>query len=423
MVAKISSGKSIRGILKYNENKVNLGEARLIMASGFAMDINKMSFENKARRYERLTMLNGRVKTNAMHISLNFANEDKLSDEKLQQIGAAYMNKIGFGDQPYLIYKHLDAGHPHLHIATVIIKPDGKRIDIHGIGRTISQSARKELELEYKLVLADGRTSSNRLGIKGADIEKAIYGKVHTKRAITNIVNDVIRTYKFTSLTEFNAILKQFNVVADRGKEDTIMFHKKGLIYSVLDKKGDQIGIPIKSSSIYGKPTLANLQLQFEMNKELRKPYRDDLKERIDQVLGKYSEITRTTFQAELQKQKIHSVFRQNNQGYIFGLTFIDNKNKTIFNGSDLGKNYSAKVIMKRFGNIDNPIKPTVKVYLTEQKNTSYLEHQNSLKQYLKLPEETGYLKSLLNHSDQDSSPQGMNFKKKKKKKRSGISI
>jgi hypothetical protein len=421
MVAKITSGKSIRGILNYNESKVSRGEARLIMASGFATDVARLSFESKVRRYENLTMLNGRVKTNAVHISLNFANEDKLSDEKLQQIGTAYMAKIGLGEQPYLIYKHLDAAHPHLHIATVTIKPDGKRLDIHGIGRTVSQTARKELELEFKLTQAEGRTSSNTLGIKAADIEKAVYGKVPTKRAITNIVNAVSYTYKFTSLAEFNAILKQFNVVADRGKEDTIMFQKKGLIYSLLDGKNNKIGIPIKSSLIYGKPTLANLELQFEKNKEQRKPYRDDLKERIDRVLGLYSEMTRATFQVELQKQNIHTVFRQNEQGYVFGLTFIDNKNKTVFNGSDLGKHYTAKGIMERLSLTDKPVKPDLKTYLQPQKATNYLERAQPTKIYLNPSND--YLQNLLNGPSQDSTSPSILSKKRKRKKRAGMSL
>jgi hypothetical protein len=423
MVAKIISGKSIRGILHYNEHKVTCGAARLIMASGFATDVTKLSFENKVRRFENLTMLNGRVKTNALHISLNFDTGDRLNDEKLQQISAAYMAKIGFCDQPYLIYKHLDAAHPHLHIATTIIKADGKRMDIHGIGRTISQTARRELELEFKLTQADGRTSGNSLGIKEADIEKAVYGEVPTKRTINNIVNAVIRSYKFTSLAEFNAILKQFNVTADRGKEDTLMFQKKGLIYSLLDEKGIKIGIPIKSSSIYNKPTLRNLELQFDKNKESRKPYRDDLKVRIDQVLGKYTELTRKTFVSELQNQNIHLVFRQNDQGLIYGLTFVDHQNKTVFNGSDLGKSYSAKSLMERLVHTDRPILTEKKSWLPVKKATNFLEKQKPSLTYLKPLEETGYLKSMLNKTHPDYMSLGLPPKKKKKKKQPGMSL
>jgi hypothetical protein len=423
MVAKIISGKSIRGILHYNEKKVTCGAARLIMASGFATDVNKLSFESKVRRFENLTMLNGRVKTNAMHISLNFDPGDRLNDEKLQQISAAYMAKIGFGDQPYLLYKHLDAAHPHLHIATTIIQADGKRMDIHGIGRAISQTARRELELEFKLVQADGRKSGNTLGIREAAIEKAVYGEVPTKRTIANIVNAVIRSYKFTSLAEFNAVLKQFNVLADRGKEDTLMFQKKGLIYSLLDEKGLKIGIPIKSSSIYNKPTLRNLELQFDKNKELRKPFRDDLKVRIEQILGKYTELTRKTFVSELRKQNIHLVFRQNNEGFIYGLTFVDHQNRTVFNGSDLGKTYSAKSLMERLGHTDKPILTEKKSWLPVQKHTNFLKIQKPAPTYLKPPKETGYVKSMLNKSHQDYMSAGLPPKKKKKKKQPGLSL
>lgn len=110
MVAKISSGKSVRGMLHYNENKVIDGEASLIMASGFAGDIEKMDFQQKLQRFKHLTSLKEKVKTNALHISLNFDASEKLSNAKLQDIAAAYMDKIGFGDQPFLVYKHTNAG-------------------------------------------------------------------------------------------------------------------------------------------------------------------------------------------------------------------------------------------------------------------------------------------------------------------------
>lgn len=56
------------------------------------------------------------------------------------------MERIGFGEQPYLVYKHNDAAHTHVHIATINIKPDGKRIDTHGIGWKLSEPARIALE-------------------------------------------------------------------------------------------------------------------------------------------------------------------------------------------------------------------------------------------------------------------------------------
>lgn len=415
MVAKIISGKSIRGMLHYNEDKVTKNEARLILASGFAANVDSMSINQKFLRFEHLTMLNGRVKTNAIHITLNFDELDKLSDEQLQKITLVYMERIGFSDQPYLAYKHNDAAHPHVHIATTNIKADGKRIDIHNIGRTLSETARKELEKEFKLVVAESRKRSNELNIKSADIEKAIYGKTPTKRTITNIVNAVINTYQFTSFSEMNAILKQFNIIADRGKENTMMFQKNGLMYSILNQQGEQVGVPIKASAIYGMPTLSNLVKKFEQSTEKRKVLREPLKQAIENVFQKYSTISKATFQAELAKQNINVVFRTNEQGFTFGITFIDNKNKTVFNGSDLDKAYGAKAITDRLGTADILLKPEWKTYLKPLAQTHYFK-KNQAKILLHSPEPTHFLKVMLNKGIMDHSS-GMPGKRKRKKK------
>jgi hypothetical protein len=418
MVARIITGKHIRGLLLYNEHKVESQKAELIMASRFGGEIAQLSFKNKLTRFENLTMLNSRVKTNALHIMLNFDTSETVSTATLQQIAAAYMEKIGFGDQPYLVYKHNDASHEHVHIVTTNMQADGKRIDLHNIGRLLSEPARKELEIEYSLVKAEGKGLKEALSIKPIDLEKAVYGTTPTKRAITNIVSEVTSTYKFTSLSELNAVLKQFNVMADRGREDTVMFEKKGLIYSLLDKEGNRIGIPFKASSLNGQPTLKNLEEKFERNKEQRKPYKDDLKQRIDKVFSNYAALSKATFLQELQRQNIHAVFRQNEQGFIYGLTFIDNKNRTVFNGSDLGKAYSAKAITERLAAIDKVLQP--KIYLKRQQQAPYLKKGEPRTIYIKPSEPTRFLEALLEKPDYQLSA-GMP-RKRRRKKRKGVS-
>lgn len=416
MVAKIVSGRSIRGILHYNEDKVEQKQAKLILSSGFATDIAELSLALKFQRFESRILRNEKTKTNALHITLNFDAQDRLDDVKLQQIAADYMERIGFGDQPYLVYRHTDAAHSHVHIATTNIKADGERIDIHGIGRTLSETARKEIEKRYGLVEAEGRQLSNTLGIKAVDIEKAVYGKSLTKRSITNIVNAVVRTYKFTSLAEMNAVLRQFNVTADRGREHTAMFEKNGLLYSIINEKGEQVGVPIKASSIYGKPTIANLEKKFAQGKERRKAHREPLRSAINSLFKKYGAITKATFTAELAKQNIHVLFRQNEQGLTYGVTFVDNRHRTVFNGSDLGKGYSAKAITERFGTTDKLLIPEKKTYLKTPRQTSYLKKEPLAKTYLKAPTHAPNLKGMLDKTHTDYSL-GVPRRKKKKKR------
>lgn len=403
MVAKIESGKSIRGILHYNENKVQKGEAQLILASGFAGDIDKMNFMQKLNRFKHLTELNGKVKTNALHISLNFDASEKLTNTKIQHIACEYMERIGFGDQPFLVYRHLDAHHPHIHIATTNIQKDGERIDIHGIGYHLSEPARKQIEQKYDLVKAEGREAR-----QGQSIRPAIYGEKPTKQVISNTVKSVMQQYAYTSLAEYHAILKQFNIQADRGAEDTQMFQKKGLLYSILDAEGKPVGVPIKASDIYCKPTIKELEKRYDKNKEKRQPHQTSLKSKLDKLFFQYKYLSKETFQKELLKRSIDVVFRASDKGQLYGLTYIDHKNKTVFNGSDLGKAYSAKAMSERFGQAS--------LYADKQARIrEQSQHHRPGLTYLKSPQSTNFLEISLNRTQAEN---GIRIPKRKKKRR-----
>jgi len=354
MVAKVISGKDIKGVLNYNELKVIEGKAHLIAASGFLKEPEALSFYEKLYRFTVVNELNTRTKTNTLHISLNFDVSEKLDVEELTKIAAAYMGKIGFGEQPYLVYEHTDAAHPHVHIVTTIIRPDGKRIPIHYLGKNESESARKEIEVEFGLVKADSKVKNQLEPVRAADLQKIVYGHTETRRSISNIVRAVTRTYRYTSLPELNAVLRHFNVIADPGSEKSSMFQNKGLIYALVDQNGKRIGIPIKASSIHGKPTLSYLEKQFLLNDALRKPHRDALKGRINEVLKSPSVTTREQFISTLEAKGVSAVFRSNAEGRTYGVTFVDHNSKSVFNGSALGKEYSAAPILDRLATAAN---------------------------------------------------------------------
>jgi len=229
MVAKITIPKSIEAALNYNEKKVQKGTAQCLFAGNYLNDANKMNFYQKLDGFETNNRLNKMATTKTLHVSLNFDPSEKLSESKLVEIAGVYMEKIGFGEQPFLVYKHEDAGHPHIHIVSTTIKNDGSRINTHNIGRNQSEKARKEIEQTYGLVRAERQQQIMKPGIKPVDPEKAIYGTSETKRSISNVVSAVFSQFKFSSLPEFNAALKQFNVVADRGKEDGRIYKNRGI--------------------------------------------------------------------------------------------------------------------------------------------------------------------------------------------------
>ncbi|WP_421943623.1 hypothetical protein [Pedobacter sp.] len=287
---------------------------------------------------------------------------------------------------------------------TTNIQADGKRIDIHGLGRTLSETARKDLEIEHGLIKAEGRNRSEAISITAVSIETANYGKVPTKKAIYSVVAEVMRSYKFTSFAEYNVVLKQFNVVADRGKEDTLMFEKRGLVYSITDKNGNRVGIPFKASDLATRPTLDSVEKKFERNAQKRKPYKEGLIKRIEQVFSRYETITKSTLVAELKNQGIALILRQNDQGLVYGAIFIDHKSKSVFKGSDLGREYGAKAFLDRCGNMDRP--------------KTYLKTSEQTKSYLKPINSTNYLKQLMEISNTDPVPTVGQRKKKRKKYR-----
>ena len=351
MVARIRSGKSLKGAINYNEHKVKEGKAELLMAKGFSKDAEYLKFNDKVNRLQKLANLNTRVVTHCLHISLNFDASENLNKEKLQQIANEYMDKISFGKQPFLVYEHRDAAHQHVHIVTTNIQSNGKRISLHNLGRLQSEKARKEIEINFGLVKAGDKKNKSLDSLQAIRLEKMLYGKVETKRAISNIVTSVVSQYKFASLPELNAVLMQYNVMADRGADNTRMFQKNGLQYSILDEQGNKVGKPIKASSIYGKPILSNLESKYEVNRVARLPFKQDLKNKIDLILDKNP--TKQLFVNELKEKGVIVVFRTNDQNFIYGITYVDHTTKSVFNGSDLGKEYSAAGIR---GRLDKPL-------------------------------------------------------------------
>lgn len=421
MVAKITIPKSIEAALNYNEKKVQKGTAQCLYAGNYLNDAAKMNFYQKLNGFEMLNNLNKRATTNTLHVSLNFDPSEKLSNDKLIEVANVYMEKIGFGQQPFLVYKHEDAGHPHIHIVSTTIKEDGSRINTHNIGRNQSEKARKEIEQHYSLIKAERQQQLMKPGIKPVDVEKVIYGKSETKRSISNVVGAVFSKYKFTSMPEFNAALKQFNVVADRGKEEGRIFKNRGLVYRILDADGNKIGVPIKASSIGCKPILDNLDKKFVLNEPEKESLKQRTKNTIDECLQS-SHSSMKNLVTALQQKQIYTVLRQNAEGRLYGITFVDNQNKVVFNGSDLGKGYSAAAFQSRLSTVN-------KNTLTKD-DTNSVSSSGNLQKDLRPQKQQekaiattskneGLLDILLSAKEQyDNTPNNLLKKKRKKKKK-----
>ncbi|WP_343587482.1 relaxase/mobilization nuclease domain-containing protein [Flavobacterium sp.] len=347
MVAVIKTSRSINSILNYNENKVKEGVAECINAVNYPLELEKLSLTHKLNRFLKLSSLNENAKRNSVHISLNFDPSENHTKEKLIEIADTYMEKIGFGKQPYLVYQHYDAGHPHLHLVTNNIQRDGKRIDLHLIGVKKSEPARKEIEEMFGLVKAEGRKQKEQFSLNPINVNIVQYGKAESRKAINSVLSKVLFDYKYSSLPELNAVLNLYNVHADRGSEESRVFKNNGLLYKILDQNSKPIGVPIKASEFYSRPTLKFLEGKFKSNEAEKESSKKYVKNAIRLAFYRENIFSPEKLSKILEKESIHMILRKSKEGQLYGITYVDHKTRSVFNGSSLGKEFSAKGIQE----------------------------------------------------------------------------
>ncbi|WP_433765544.1 relaxase/mobilization nuclease domain-containing protein [Flavobacterium ginsenosidimutans] len=415
MVAVIKTSRSINSILNYNENKVKQGVAECISVVNYPLELGKLSFTHKLNRFLKLSSLNENAKLNSVHISLNFDPSENHSKEKLIEIADTYMEKIGFGRQPYLVYQHHDAGHPHLHVVTNNIQRDGKRIDLHLIGVKKSEPARKEIEELFGLVKAEGRKQKEIFSLKPINVGRVEYGKAESRKAINSVLNKVIFDYKYSSLPELNAVLNLYNVHADRGTEESRVFKNNGLLYKILDQNSKPIGVPIKASEFYSRPTLKFLEEKFKTNDTEKESCKKHVKNAIKLAFFRETIFSPEKLSKVLEEESIQIILRESSEGQLYGITYVDHKTKSVFNGSSLGKEFSAKGIQESCA---MNILTHERKYQNSISNNSEKFQDPEIKEYIK--ENLG---DILLRGERINDYVSKQFKQKKKKKRMGRGI
>jgi len=334
MRPNIQPSKSIVRSLRYNEEKVEAKQAECILAANFLKDADRLTYNDKLNRFHRRMELNTDVST-SYHISLNFHPSDKLSNPILQEIARVYMKELGFERQPYLVYKHNDAGHPHLHVVTTHVQRNGDPIIMYKMGENQSEKARQLIEQQFNLVPGEKKREPR---VPDKNVMLTItYGEKSTARSISNVVQHVTENYRYASLEELNIILRLYNVEAYRGKEGTKLYQNRGLLYRVLDKQGKYIGVPIKASFFDFKPTLDNLEKKFERNLTYKR--------QPDIMLNTVAAITwhlrqhpnhLQRFTDALSRERVSMKLQRDKKGVLTSVNYINHYTKCVYRGEEL---------------------------------------------------------------------------------------
>ena len=344
MHTEINVPHKISKSIYYNEHKIRLGVAECIYAGNFLKDAADLTRIEKRQWFSRQIALNPWVEANALHITINFAPNEQLDREKLIGIAKDYMEGIGFKEQPYLVYQHFDAGHPHLHVVTTNIRDNGDPINLHFIGLKKSEPTRKAINEKYGLMKAEGRKREQLDPMRADPPEVLQYGKRPTVEAITDVLYYVLHHYRYRDLMELNAVLQLYNLRANPGKPGGRIHAHDGLLYRMLDNKGKYIGNPVKASAIYFNPGLKWVEHKFQVNREIDPVMRMRLQVEIDQAI-RQRPASWEDFAKSLQREQIAAVPHLDNQKQLAGMNFIDLKMKGVIKATDLWKDHIGNVL------------------------------------------------------------------------------
>ncbi|WP_289832926.1 conjugal transfer protein MobB, partial [uncultured Muribaculum sp.] len=319
---------------KINKEKGRLLDTNKIYNDGSGSVDIRRAYED----FMRWIPTSSRTERPMMHISLNPHPDDRLSDTDFTRLAHDYMQMMGLGDMPYMIYKHEDIDRHHVHIVALRVGTDGRCIsDRNNFYK--NKKVCRELEQRYGLKPAEREKISPDTPITKIDPNGDI------KRQVANTVKMVGMRYKFQSMGEYNAILGLYNVRCDTadGRVNGREYH--GLVYFATDDNGNTIAAPLKASRLGKFASRTAIDGRFERAKEKIDvaPTKRKVADALSQSLGK------DDFIAKLKERNIDVVFRYTDEGRIYGVTFVDHDTMTALNGSRLGKEFSANALNARF--------------------------------------------------------------------------
>lgn len=338
MIAKISATENLGGALGYNFKKVEKEEASILLAQGL--------YQNKEGTYtmaevfadmEALIPKKCRTKKTVFHCSLNPHPDEKLSDETLAQIAKEYMEALGYGKQHYIVFKHSDIAREHIHIVSLRVNGEGKKIN-DKFEKRRSKKITDTLERKYNLI------PSSKIADKVMnETPKIDTTRGNIKEQVASVLRMVLKHYKFCSLGELNAILGKYNLTVEEIKTEFRGKKYDGLVYVPTDNKGGKVSTPIHASDIGRGMGYTAVQNRIQKSKQGIKPLIPAVREKVLHVM-RTSPQTEEKLRQRLEEQRLRVAIRKNESGRIYGITFIDDKEGIALNGSRLGKGYAANV-------------------------------------------------------------------------------
>lgn len=240
MIIKIHQTINTENALLYNEKKVEKGVAVFFDCGNTnASDPFKYNTTYRLHILQSIESQNQRVKNKCLHISINPTAEDyrKMGDSKIKAETRELLNELGYGNQPYFVYKHEDLDRVHFHVvSTRIDRETGKKISDSNERKKVQQFI-NSLQNKYKLTkdLQEARPNL-----------KFTVGSANLKQNLQELFRELNRMESITNRQLFDRSLAKFNVEIRRSGRGHVVF--------ITDEHGNPVRYPIRLSEFSERP-------------------------------------------------------------------------------------------------------------------------------------------------------------------------
>ena len=349
MIAKISSpSKDLMKTLTYNFRKVDRDQADILLSGQLSAD-GRLTAERVFREMTAYIPSGARTKNIVFHASINPRPDEPLSDDRLRTIAREYLCRLGYGDQPFIVFKHRDIAREHIHLVSTRVRHDGSKIR-DTMEHVRSTRIMRSLEAKFGLLPSGHSQKKEDVSAQPSAVDIDV-GDI--KRQVAAAVQYVLGRYAFQSVGEMNLLLARFHVTAEEVKTERKGRLFDGIVYAATDTDGHKICTPIKASEIGRQVSYAALRRHFEQSKGVVQERSVVIRRAIADVMQTSPD--RAAFIDRMRGHGIETVTRINAAGRLYGITFIDDANGIAVNGSRLGKGFAANVFKAYFAGEPNP--------------------------------------------------------------------
>ncbi|MEM0930928.1 MAG: relaxase/mobilization nuclease domain-containing protein [Bacteroidota bacterium] len=236
MIAKQIKGKDFYGLLAYNEKKVE-NDQGYVLDSGITHD----TVVNMTKEFNMVRQLRPRLGKAVYQVSLSLPPGEKLSDREFTTLGFDYLKGMGFDSNQYIMYRHTDTQHEHIHIIANRVKYSGEVVSDSRDYERSEQLVRK-LEAKYGLSTLESPELKRKAGLTQKEIEKAIRtGTPPIKLVLRQRIDGAVLRSKdvssFIDELKEKKVFPMFNASATTGRVTGISFDYDGVVY-----KGSTLG-------------------------------------------------------------------------------------------------------------------------------------------------------------------------------------